>query len=71
MINDGTTPILAKTVLFQAFYILLPCSAEEVRTLRHHEKKRPLGHKGFKDHLEETLGRTLHPLKSGPKPGRK
>jgi len=49
-------------------YLTRDIPEEEVQALRRHERTgRPLGDEAFLAGLEETLGRTLRPRKSGPK----
>jgi len=49
-------------------YLTRGIPEEEVQALRRHERPvRPLGDEAFLAGLEETLGRTLRPRKSGPK----
>ena len=49
-------------------YLTWDIPEEEVQALRRYERTgRPLGGEAFLADLEETLGRTLRPRKSGPK----
>ena len=49
-------------------FLAAPLTTAELETLRHHARTgRPLGSESFIDRLQSQLGRTLKPLKPGPK----